>query len=303
MKSPVRRRAAPTVLAAAVLVAAAAVGLAGCAKAPDAAAKLRIGIMPDAAALPLFLIDGVATVPFQSARDRDAALAAGELDGIIGDLVTAIAHRQQGIGLKVVTAAESRFLLVGRPDLAAGLAAGTRRGPVTIGLSENTVAEYLVDALAADLGVPIVKTPVAQAQLRVELLRSGQLDLAILADALAWPLLAEGFVAVRDQAGSGLEPVALLFSDAALAGRAAAVARCLAGWDTAAAAINADPAAFQARLFEQARLPDSGFAPPRYRPAALPSVAQVQSAIDWYRAKFGLAVPTAYGDLVAAVPR
>ena len=161
--------------------------------------------MPDAGALPLLLMDGmVETVPFLSARERDTALMLGDIDGIMGDLVGVVSNTLHGTPLKVATVTESRFMIVGTPQF-------TEEDTWEIGISENTVIEYMVDELASDK--EFVKVPIAQVPVRMEMLGSGKIPLACLTDAMAWPLLARGFQIVRDEKGSGLEPAVLAFSE------------------------------------------------------------------------------------------
>ena len=120
---------------------------------PEAADQpVRIGVMPDAGALPLFLMEGVETVPFMSAKERDTAMQLGELDGIMTDMVAVVSYGQRGMPLTVMTITESRFLLVGHPGF-------TEEDSWSIGLSENTVIEFMVDQLAQGRVVEKVGIP------------------------------------------------------------------------------------------------------------------------------------------------
>ena len=170
----------------------------------NGAGIVRIGIMPDAGALPLLLMDCVETVPFMSAKERDTAMQLGELDGVMTDLVSVIAFGQKGMGQKVLTLTESRFLLVGHPDF-------SESDPWQIGLSENTVIEFMVDQMAGDQ--PVEKIGIPLIPVRMEMLRNGKISLACLTDAMAWTLLSQGFPVIRDQKETGLEPAVLSFNE------------------------------------------------------------------------------------------
>ncbi len=258
----------------------------------SAEAPIRIGIMPDAGALPLLLMEGVELVPFMSARERDMAVQAGELDGIMTDLVAVVSFGQNGMPQKVLTITESRFMLVGNPDFDGS-------EPWEVGLSENTVIEFMVDQLAA--GREVEKISVPQVPVRMEMLRGGQLPLACLTDAMAWPLLSHDYPVVADQLGTGLEPAVLAFMQDFAEENPGKIAAFAKAWNEAVETINADPEAFRGLLLEQIRLPDDPEYPypvPELRPIMLPPEATVEAILEWYEAKYGLNHSVSYEDLV-----
>ncbi len=264
-----------------------------------AARKVRVGVMPDAGALPLYLMDDVAEViPFQSAKERDAALEAGQLDAITGDLVSVIAHQQKGIELRALSVTESRFLLVAGPKFREGNRGG-KAAHYNVGISENTVIEYVTDALSADMnGAVLDKISIPQVPVRLEMLRNGQIPVACLTDVMAWGLLSDGFRIVRDQAGTGLEPAVLVVTGELARKRPDDLAAFRFRWNEATDKINANPDAYASLLLEKVRLPNSDYPVPHYRGITLPTEAQVQSVIDWYRKKYGLDRSVSYADLV-----
>lgn len=253
------------------------------------ARKVRVGVMPDAGALPLYLMDGVELIPFQSARERDAALTVGELDAIMGDMVTVIAHQQKGIELRALTVTESRFLLVAGPKF-------RESARHNVGISENTVIEYVTDTLASDMNLDKISVP--QVPVRLEMLRHGQIPLACLTDVMAWGLLANGFRIVRDTAGSGLEPAVLVVTGDFARKHPADLKAFAENWNRAVEKINENPESFSNLLLEQIRLPSSDYPVPHYRPVTLPTEEQVQSVIDWFTAKYGLSRSVSYANLV-----
>jgi len=253
------------------------------------ARKVRVGVMPDAGALPLYLMDGVEIIPFQSARERDVALEVGQLDAVTGDMVSVVAHQQKGIELRALTVTESRFLLVAGPKYRDGVHGN-------VGISENTVIEYVTDILGAGLNLDKISVP--QVPVRMEMLRNGQIPVACLTDVMAWGLLSDGFRIIRDQAGSGLEPAVLVVTGDFARKRAADLESLKAQWNAATAKINAAPERYASLLLDKVRLPDSDYPVPHYRGVTLPTEAQVQSVIDWYAKKYGLDRDVEYGDLV-----
>ncbi|NQT60878.1 MAG: hypothetical protein HQ557_18065 [Bacteroidetes bacterium] len=268
--------------------------LTGCTKEkePVDMAAIRIGIMPDAGALPLLLMENVEVVPFLSSKERDTAMQLGELDGMMTDMVSVLAHNQNNIPMKVLTLTESRFMIVGTPEF-------TEDQIWTIGISNNTVIEYMVDLLAA--GIVLDKVAIPQVPVRMEMLGSGKIPLACLPDAMAWPLLSKDFQIIRDQLGSNLEPAILAFSGAFLDKSEKWLDKFVEDWNQAVTEINKDPDSYRSLLIEKVRLPDIEGSPyplPIFRPISLPTEAQVNSVITWFTDKYGLNQPVAYKDLM-----
>lgn len=266
--------------------------LTGCAKKTESSGAIRIGIMPDAGALPLLLMDTVEVIPFLSAKERDTAMQLGEIDGMMTDMVSVLAHNQKDIPMKVLTLTESRFMIVGTPEF-------TEDQTWTIGISDNTVIEYMVDQLAD--GIVLDKVAIPQVPVRMEMLGSGKIPLACLTDAMAWPLLSRGFQIIRDQQGSDLEPAILAFSGLFLDKSEKRIETFADDWNRIAAEINKDPDSYRELLIEKVRLPDIEGFPyplPYFRSITLPTEAQVNSVITWFTGKYGLDKPVSYQDLM-----
>jgi len=259
---------------------------------PGQAPPLRIGVMPDAGALPLFLMDQVELVPFMSAKERDTVLQVGELDGVMTDLVSVVSFNQKGMPLKVLSLTESRFMIVGYPGFNVD-------SPWSIGLSENTVIEFMVDQLAGNR--PVEKISIPQVPVRLEMLRNGKIPMACLTDAMAWPLLSRGFPVVKDQADTALEPAVLAFTDRFAKSHREEMKSFTDEWNNAVDKINADPDQYRSLLLEKIRLPDDPEHPypiPRYRHVILPPSDTVDSVLQWFDTKYGLTHPLSYEDLV-----
>ena len=266
--------------------------LTGCAKESEPGETIRIGIMPDAGALPLLLMENVEVIPFLSAKERDTALQLGELDGMMTDMVSVLNHHQNDIPLKVLSLTESRFMIVGTPEF-------TEDQTWTVGISDNTVIEYMVDQLAA--GIDLDKVAIPQVPVRMEMLGSGKIPLACLTDAMAWPLLSRGFQIIRDQQGSNLEPAILAFSGEFLDKSGKKMDAFIDDWNKVVAEINKDPDSYRELLIEKVRLPDIEGFPyplPYFKSIILPTEAQVNSVISWFTGKYGLKKPVTYQDLM-----
>ncbi len=268
------------------------VALGGCSGEDKAKKKIRIGIMPDAGALPLLVMENVETVSFLSAKERDTAMQLGEIDGMMSDLVSVVTFNQRDIPMKVLTLTESRFMIVATPEF-------TEDQLWSIGISENTVIEYLTDQFGQ--GQNLDKVSIPQVPVRMEMLGSKKIPLACLTDAMAWPLLSRGFTILRDQRGSGLDPAVLIFSEKFLSLSGHAMEQFKLDWNRAVQEINNDPETFRPLLMEHARIPeieDFPYPVPEYRPIRLPSEQQVDSVVTWYDNKFGLLKQISYEEMM-----
>lgn len=254
--------------------------------------KIRIGVLPDAGILPLFLMEDVEVVPFMSAKEREIALQLGELDGVTTDLVSVVANGQKGMPQKVLTTTESRFIIVGHPEL-------TVDSEWEIGISENTIIEFMVDQLT--LGQKIDKIAIPQVPIRMEMLRNGKIYTACLTDALAWPLLSKGFNILKDQNNSELEPAVLAFSDKFLKENTEIIHLFKKNWNEAVDRINNNPEDYRELLLKEIRLPtdpDFPYPIPTYNHIKLPNEGTVQTVLDWFENKYGLDSPVSYSDLM-----
>ena len=251
--------------------------------------KVRIGVMPDSCNLPLLLMDEVETVPFMSAKERDAALMAGELDGISGDMVGLFHFQRNGQEMKILTLTECRFLIAAQPDFSGDT--------YEVGISENTVIEYMVDTLLK--GEDVVKNPIPQVPVRMELLRTGQLPMACLTDGMAWPLLEQGFQILRDQADTTLTPTILAFSKSYVDGNGDMMRALTESWNRAVEEINANPADYHGMLLEQIRLPEAeDFPMPAFKAVTLPDGENFLSVKEWYESKYGEKINFSLEDIV-----
>ena len=251
--------------------------------------KVRIGVMPDPGNLPLLLMDEVEVVPFMSAKERDAALMAGELDGISGDMVGLFHFQRNGQDMKILTLTECRFLLVAQPDFSGDT--------YEVGISENTVIEYMVDTLLE--GENVVKNPIPQVPVRMEMLRTGQLPMACLTDGMAWPLLNQGFQILRDQADTTITPTILAFSGSYLEKNSEMMNVLTESWNRTVKEINDNPGEYHGMLLEQIRLPEAkDFPMPEFDGITLPTEENFQSVKGWYENKYGVDIDFTLEDIV-----
>ena len=118
---------------------------------------------------------------FKAAKDRDAALQAGELDGVLADEVAISIYQNSGIDMKVTGTTNGWFTLVSGKD--SGVNSVKDLTGKKIGISERTMMDYLADHIANENNIDkkdIEKVGIPAMPARLEALGNNQIDAAIL---------------------------------------------------------------------------------------------------------------------------
>lgn len=239
-------------------------------------AVLRMALLPVLDVLPFFIAqdnnffaeEGVMVefVPVSSALEREQLLAAGEVDGMLTDVIGPAITNAAGTMVHIVATARRAyegapmFRLLAAPG--SNVAEPADLAGMAIGISENSVIQYLGDRLLANAGLPLddLYESVPGIPDRYALLMEGQLGAAILPDPLASAAMEAGAILVVDDtavAEQQFSQSVLSFSNAALTEKAEAVRAFLRAWFRAVAALNADPDAFRQLWLDNTNVPES----------------------------------------------
>ena len=181
-----------------------------------AAADIRIGILPVMNVYPFYAHPlgyfeeagvSIEMVPVFSAQALREGLAAGELDGFQADLITTLVLLEEGHDVRL-----ARHVGMGSPPLfgiltheASGIMSAAELAGARIGISEQTVVQYVTDLMLASAGVDPGEVEYVNIPLiieRQEMLSAGEIDAAT---------LPQPFYALAEQAGA-----AVLIDDAVL---------------------------------------------------------------------------------------
>jgi len=304
-----------------IVLALAALVAAGCAPAvPAQPTTLRIGVLPILDALPMYVAQqqgyftenglSVEFVPAASAAERDQLMQAGQIDGMINDLVSTMLYNQAAPQITVV-----RFARTATPEfpqysiLAArdsGIASPQDLKGVEIGVSEGTVIAYTTDRLLQAEGLApedILTIAVPKIPDRMALLDSGQLKAANLPDPLSLLAMQGGATVVVDDSahpeyGNSLISFNKEFVDA----NPETVRAFLAAIEKATAEINADKSKWQDLLVEQKLVPApllESYTLPDFPAASVPSEAQFADVLAWAVDKGLVKNEIAYADSVS----
>lgn len=296
-------RAASVAAAASLLLAACTSAAATPASTPT---SLRLALLPVLDTLPAhvaqaqgyFAANGlqVEFVPVGSAPERDQLLAAGQVDGVMNEILGPILNNRDTVQVQVVRLARTAssqyplFRIVAGKDSGVG-APGDLAGK-TLGISTGTVIEYVADRLLAAEGVDpatVQYTAVPAISDRLALLQNGQLAAAVLPDPASSSALASGGSVVLDDMRHPEYGYSVwTFRKAVIDQSPDAVRAFLKAIEQAVADLNADGTKWDAVLRDNNLLPPpliGKYQLPQFPTAGVPTAAQYDDALAWLTAK------------------
>jgi NitT/TauT family transport system substrate-binding protein len=251
----------------------------------------------------------VETVPVKSPQERDVLLQTGQVDGVLTDL--------QGVGLLNKDSVKVKAVYTSRrpfPDAPLFRILASPKSEITsvadlkgveIGISNNTIIEYLTDRILAAEGLApeeIKKIEVGAITVRFEQLMNGNIKAAVLPDPLAQGAIAGGAkLVVDDTAHTDLSQSVLVFQDSTLKAKPDVVRQFLVAWEKAVKEVNANPEKYRAVLMEQGRVPQSiqeAYKMPPFPERSVPSESEVADVTAWLKDKGLVSRDIPYSDMV-----
>ena len=275
--------------------------LGGCAPSVNTL-PLRLGVMYSSDIVPLVIMQeqkldqkyGITLEMqvFSSAKDRDAALQAGELEGVFTDYIGMCIYQNAGLDLKISGVTDGDYQLVA--GAASGVSSLVDASGVSVAISENTLIEYSLDYLLEQQGYPpdyLQKEVVPRIPDRLELLRTGGVPMSLLPDPFAPIAVSDGAMVLDSANRQGLYPAVSAFTEEALQHRRGQIESFYLAYDDAVDYLNNTPlSAYEPLVISRAGYPEElagQLTLPVYRKRQLPDPAALQHAIDW-AAKKGL---------------
>ena len=291
------------------------------APAPD----LRIGYLTVLNALPLniaqdagYFADEGLTVElklFLSAKDLTGAVLAGELDGLQADLVSALRMNAGGGDMRVVRHVgitnQPFVTLLASPQ--SGIQSVAELAGARIGLSHNTIIQYMTDSLLAGVGMSaadVEYVEVSKILARYNDLLRGEIDAASLPEPFASLTLRYGARPLVDDSVMAYVPEALSLRAEALAAKGDMARAFLRAYERAVATLNGlenDTAGYLAFGEAIAMKPDTvvksmvagGILPvPGLTLASVPDAAEYAAVHDWALANGLLSEAQAYEEVI-----
>ncbi len=219
----------------------------GCAK-DETPQSLKIGVMSDIGAAPYIIakengyfealgLDVEITV-FKSATDRDTAMQTGNLDGAMADMLTIMFYNDAAFDAKITSQTYGSYVMVSTPTLdKSGVEALDK---IEVGISANTVIDFVTDQIAADAGIleKVSTVAIPQMPVRLEMLGAGELDAATLPEPLSSAAVLNGGEAIMGTLDLGLQPGIFIMTETAIDEKSDAIEKLYEGYNQAVDYLN-----------------------------------------------------------------
>ncbi len=257
---------------------------------------LRIGMISSTDAIPFVLIDknGLADKynldiqfeVFKSAKDRDAALQAGELDGFLADLIAVCMYQNANLDVKITGSTDGDFVLLAGKN--SGITDISQIKGKSIAISENTLIDYTLDKILEGNNLKsddVEKEIVDRIPDRLELLRNDKIDLGLMPEPFASLALDSGAVKLGTASEYGLFPAISAFTQTAIDEKADAIRDFYKAYNEAVEYMNnTDISEYEDAVIEAAGYPEEmrgNIKLEKFRTNELPSKEGVEAAIAW----------------------
>lgn len=281
--------------------------------------SLKVAVLPIIDSLPMYvaLEEGyfekydlmVELVPVGSAPERDQLIAAGQVDGMINELLSTMMNNREETSVQVV-----RYARAATSDTPLFSILASQQSGITnlddlkgekIGISEGTVIAYLTDRLLQLEGFTaeeIQTVAVPKIPDRMALLGSGELPAAMMPEPLSTLLALQGAkIVLDDTSHPEISYSTITFRKAVIDEKPKAVSAFLMGIEDAVEAINNDPQKYEQVLIDNNILPPplhGNFEVPQFVTAGVPTQAQFDDVLAWAKEKGMLETDVPYDRCV-----
>ncbi len=283
------------------------------------AETLRFGILPVLDTLPLQVAEteglfdqeglDVELVVFQSALERDTAMQAGQIDGYFGDLVATLLLIAKGADMRVATISyrtrlgQPMFGISSAPDEIVKPLSGLKGA--TIGISATTIIEYLLDRILEAEGLPLdhlERVEVKKVPIRLQMLATGQLDLALLPEPLASLAVFQGGATIATAENLDMPLTVLCLEQRYFQGEGVSrYAAFVKAYARAVEMLRENPEKYRVLMSKTCRIPTplmDRFPVYEYPAPALPTAQEVEAVQDWMLQKGLLDAPVPFDHVV-----
>lgn len=226
---------------------------------------LRFGTLPAESAIPIILAEEngyfdkenveVDITSFSSPNDRNAAAQSGELDGMIGDVMTALSFKEGGIDLTITSDINEEFKLLSSPD--SGITGIKQLDGKDVSLIPKLLLEYIMDEIAAKNNIAYEVVSIPSIPARYEALLENQIDSVIFTEPQATALQLNGAHVLASSSEYGIKGGTILFSDDSVAERSSDIAAFYRAYDQAVDYMNTTDAAEYSTVLTEYNFPET----------------------------------------------
>lgn len=248
---------------------------------------LNIGLMPAVDTAPIFVaiekgyFDDlnleVNIQMYASGQDRQSALQAGAVDGVMTDIIALATNVNGGFDIKATMLTDGMFVILANEG-------AKEKEKVTVGTMEISVTNFLIDQWIGN-DYTIEKVFVNAIPARLEAVATGQLDMGILPEPIASVGVLKGLEKLIFEPVDGFSPDVMAFTQKAIDDKPEALQAFVDAYNKAIKDIQEDESLAREAILnnipnvspELKDLMDL----PEYHMARLPSEDYLRKAIDW----------------------
>lgn len=265
---------------------------------------LTIGLMPAVDAAPIYIArdEGyfkelgltVELDLYTNATDRQSALQSKSIDGTITDIIALINNVENGFELKGTMTTDYSFPVVYSKEF------NRQSEKAAAGLMEISVVNYLADRFLGDT-YELDKIYINDISARIEMLKSNQLDLAVLPEPMASMAQLAGLEKVVYESEDEYSTNLMAFTEDALQNKSEAIGLFHQAYNKAVDKINRDEA-----IVREVLVKELGLTPevkdlmilPQYKKTQVPDEAFVKQLIEWTAKVTDQEIEVSYARLI-----
>ena len=247
---------------------------------------LEIGIMPAVDSAPILLAQekgyfaeenlNIQLGIYTNAVNRQTALQTNQLDGAMTDLIAFVNNVNNGFPVKITTSTDGSFPILVSSDF-------EEKEEVEIGMMEISVTNFLSEQFLSE-EYELNKTFIPAIPARLEMLKSGQLEMAVIPEPLASTGELQGLEKRVYENKYDFTPEAMIFTEKTLAEKDAAVAAFHRAYNRAVKEIQQDDSEAREILINKLDLPmkiKDLIAMPDYHLSRVPTEEYLNRVIEW----------------------
>lgn len=265
--------------------------------------SLEIGIMPAVDSAPILLARekgyfaeealDIKIDVYTNAVNRQTALQTNELDGAMTDLIAFVNNVNNGFPVKITTSTDGSFPILVTKDF-------KEKDEVNIGMMEVSVSNFLSEQFLKDQ-YKLNKTFIPAIPARLEMVKSGQLEMAVIPEPLASTAELQGLEKRVYENEYDFMPEAMIFTEKALAEKEEAVAAFHRAYNKAVKEIQEDDSEAREILIKSLDLPAAVkdlIAMPEYHLTRVPTEEYLNRVIKWIEKTDGSKINIDYNQVV-----
>jgi len=258
--------------------------------------SITIGMMSSSDVIPYVLINenGLADKynfelnleVFVSAKDRDAAFQAGELDGVLTDYIGVCMYQNSGFDVKITGITDGDYLLLAGKNT--GITDISQIKGKSIAISENTLIDYTFDDILKNNNIEsmdVGREVVPRIPDRLELLRNDKIDLGLMPEPFATLALNDGAILLGSANEFGLYPAVSAFSQTALDEKGEAIKNLYKAYNESVDYMNkTDIRDYEETVIKAVGYPEEMIGKIEIKPfrtSVLPQESEIEEAIIW----------------------